>query len=89
MTETTRYFNDGEPLTLQYSGNGDSVIVVSADTNEGIDREATIVLTGLSGAPVTSFTVQQPGLRELVYDATEELLLTADGTTLKALKTKP
>ena len=68
MPTLTKYWSDGEPLSVTYTGNGDGVATIVADENTGEDRSATLVFTTQDGSKSQSLEVTQSGMREPFAD---------------------
>ena len=88
MAEFVKQWNDGENLTVTYSGSGDGQAVFTSDTNESIDKGIDVTIRTTKGNNTDSkvVKVKQIGLREVLTDADGELLLSSEGETLNALK---
>ena len=82
MAELIKPWNDGGSLSATYNGSGDGSAVFTSDTNEGIDREMSVVFKG-AGLSIER-KVTQVGLREIFN---EDFIL-ADGGTYNVLKTE-
>lgn len=87
--EASVSFTDGSGAALlSFEGTGSGTATVSADTNEGIDREASILFRTTPGTLSLQRTIRQEGLRE-TFDVAEGSLLLADGGTFNILKQQP
>lgn len=83
-----KQFPDGETLTFQFGGEGNSFIVMTTSINDGIDREVTLTVATTEGASrrQESVTAIQTGSRELLYDSQDEIVADNNGINLKVLK---
>lgn len=81
--ELKKQWNDGGSLSVSYDGDRDGSAVFSSDTNEGIDREMSVVFKG--GGISVERTVKQEGKR-LRFRCKDGLFLLKDGGTFNVLK---
>ena len=88
MAEFVKQWNDGENLTVTYTGSGNGQAVFTSDANESIDKEIDVTIRTTKGNNTDSkvVRVKQIGLREVLMDADGELLLSSESETLNALK---
>lgn len=88
MAELIKQWNDGENLTVAYTGSGNGQAVFTSDNNESIDKEIDVTIRTTKGNNTDSevVRVRQVGLREVLMDADGELLLSNESETLNALK---
>ena len=81
MAELVKQWNDGGSLTATYEGSGDGSAVFSSTTNEGIDREMSVVFKDASKKVSVERKVWQEGRREVFGD-----FILADGGTYNVIK---
>lgn len=62
MAELVKQWDNGGSLSVTYEGSGDGSAVFSSDTNEGIDREMSVLFKG--GGESIERKVTQEGLRQ-------------------------
>lgn len=85
MAELIKQWDDGENLTVTYTGSGNGQAVFTSDTNESIDKEMSVSLIDASRNIVVDIVVQQEGLRE-VFMASDGDFILADGGTFNVMK---
>ena len=85
--DTVKQWDNGDLLTLSYSGEGNGSISIVSVPNEGIDRSMTVVIATTKGSPVASqdIIVNQEGLRE-VFNASDGVFLLSGDSTFNVLK---
>lgn len=85
--DTVKQWDNGDLLTLSYSGEGNGSISVMSEPNEGIDRSMIVVISTTKGSPVASqdIIVNQEGLRE-VFHVSDGAFLLSDNSTYNVLK---
>lgn len=83
--QTTKQWPDGSgAVTLSYEGQGDGALSVTADTNDGLDRAVTLVVTdGTIQVPVSA---TQQGKREEFETSDGEVFTTNDGGSFAVIK---
>lgn len=86
MATLQKQFADGGTLYVEYSGEGNGNATFTADTNDSIDREVSVVFTAADCDTITR-RVWQEGKRE-VFDASDGDFLLADGGTFNVIKEK-
>lgn len=79
-----------DSIVITYTGNGNGVISVQSDKNEGVDRQQSfnIETTKGSSKKIASVTVKQYGMRE-VFQCVDGDFLLLDGGGLNVLKKPP
>lgn len=85
MTQKDLLFEDGGKLTVVYTGSFDGTVIVSADENEGVDRELALTLRTEDGFVERSILVEQEGMREQ-FMAQDGQFALADSGTFNVLK---
>lgn len=86
--ETKIKWNEGEGhITTIYDGNGNDEVIVSSNTNEGIDRIQNITVKTTEGnSPKTqTISVLQFGMRE-IFNASDGMFILADDSTFNVIK---
>ena len=88
MAELIKQWNDGENLTVTYTGSGNGEATFTSEVNEGIDKEINVIVRTTEGNNVDekSVVVKQAGLREEYITADDEVYMTADNEIYGCLK---
>lgn len=81
MAELVKPWNDGGSLSVAYEGDGDGSAIFTSATNEGIDREMSVVFRDKTKAVSVERVVKQEGRREVFGD-----IIVADGGTFNVIK---
>lgn len=81
---TELLFPDGGKLTAEYEGAGNGTLTLTAEANEGIDRELTLNVKTTEGNISKSISVTHEGKRE-VFNASDDEFDASDGQ-LQVLK---
>ena len=81
MAQLVKQWSDGGSLSVSYTGNRDGSAIFSSSTNEGIDRQMSVVFRDSSQVVAVARTVTQDGMREVFAD-----FILADGGTFNVLK---
>lgn len=79
--DIVKQWDDGEPLYISYTGKKTGYATFSSNTNEGLDREATISLKDTNKSVEIKRKVTQTGKRE-IFEGIELY----DGGTFNVLK---
>jgi len=72
-------------ITMTFTGTGNETVPVTGEINEDIDK-AVVFVVAVSSDLTRNVTVNQAGLRELLFDCDNDVLTDSDNITLKALK---
>lgn len=83
--DAQKEWGDGGLLTITYDGYRDGSATFSSERNESIDRSMTVLFVESTRSVIVERSVRQEGLRE-VLNASDGVLITADGKTLNVLK---
>lgn len=88
MAELVKQWNDGENLTVAYTGSGNGEATFTSEVNEGIDKEINVIVRTTKGNNVDekNVVVKQAGLREEYITADGEVYMTADNEIYGCLK---
>lgn len=88
MAELIKQWNDGENLTVTYTGSGNGQAVFTSEINESLDKEIGVIIKTTQGNNIDekNVLVKQVGLREEYITTDDEIYETADGEIYGCLK---
>ena len=88
MAEFVKQWNDGDNLTVTYTGSGNGQAVFTSEINESLDKEIVVIVKTTQGNNIDekNVLVKQVGLREEYITTDDEVYETADGEIYGILK---